>query len=629
MKLIRLTLFLLLAGGFSLHAQDPCDPPLAAAISVSGPVCANEPVVITFSLPDDDGEGFDVTYRIGTQEFVLTGITDGHTVEFFPTASTSATLLLVVNNDDDDDDCFTNFNQTVPIQVSNLSLVISDQTDPSCGAANGSITASASGGVPALSYSLNNGPFQPGGLFQNLPAGNYTVVVQDGAGCTDAVNVTLTSSDAPTLNVTPVNPACGQANGSIAATGQGGAPPYQYSLNNGPFQASGSFNNLAAGAYTLVVRDNAGCTGSANLTLNANNAPTLSVNAQTNPDCGQTNGTLSLLATGGTPPYQYRLGNGAFQSSPTFGGLAAGVYQVFVRDNAGCVQGISATLNDPGDNLPPAVVNANEDEGCADAVFSLTGNLPSGTSGVWSAPGAPLAPPGGTVWNLSGLAPGIYTIVWTLSAPGCANYDTAQVQIEVWENPEANTDGIFTIMQGSSGSTPLLLNDAYDAPVAVRILQQPAQGMADVDQSLLTYQPDPDVSGPDTVVYEICYVDCPETCDTALVLYMNVRNDDPCVIIGDTSNLFTNGLTPNGDGVNDLLVFRVVSVEDCQVNYAKSEIIIYNRWGDVVFTASPYSNDWGGTGPGGADLPPGVYYFVLRITLDRVYTQFGSVILLR
>jgi gliding motility-associated-like protein len=93
--------------------------------------------------------------------------------------------------------------------------------------------------------------------------------------------------------------------------------------------------------------------------------------------------------------------------------------------------------------------------------------------------------------------------------------------------------------------------------------------------------------------------------------------------------VFTNGLTPNGDGRNDVLVFRVVSVEECELNYAESEIIIYNRWGDVVFSASPYGNNWGGTGRNGQDLPPGVYYFVLRVTLEQQYTQFGSVILLR
>jgi gliding motility-associated-like protein len=101
------------------------------------------------------------------------------------------------------------------------------------------------------------------------------------------------------------------------------------------------------------------------------------------------------------------------------------------------------------------------------------------------------------------------------------------------------------------------------------------------------------------------------------------------VIAGDTSNVFTNGLTPNDDGLNDVLVFQIVSVEDCEINYAKSEIIIYNRWGDIVFDASPYNNDWDGTNRDKQDLPPGVYYFVLRVTLEEQYTQFGSVILVR
>lgn len=202
--------------------------------------------------------------------------------------------------------------------------------------------------------------------------------------------------------------------------------------------------------------------------------------------------------------------------------------------------------------------------------------------------------------------------------------------LEVLPPPVANTDGVFFVEQGEHSEAPVLLNDLLPAPVEVQILAPPSQGTAWLnDQNILEYQPFAAAEGPDTAVYEICYPECPAVCDTALILFRNVRHGDPCVITGDTSNVFTNGLTPNNDGRNDYLVFRVVSVEVCAINHAKSEIIIYNRWGDIVSEASPYDNDWDGRNRNGADLPPGVYYFVLRITLDEVYSQFGSVILIR
>jgi gliding motility-associated-like protein len=706
MILKRLLLLIGLFTGALLRAQDPCDPPLSASISVSGPVCANEPVVLTFQLPDDDGDGFDVTYRIGAQEFVLNDILDGHSVEHIVPTAVNATLLLVINNDDDDDDeCFTNFNQSVLIQVSNLSIALQSQQDPACGQSNGSITATASNGLLPYAYSLNNGPFQPDGAFSNLPAGDYTVVAQDGAGCTASVGATLQSSGAPQINANPDQPDCGASNGSIQADAQGGTPPYQFSLNNGPFQPDGFFDNLPAGNYTVVVmdaldctdgtsislsasnapdlnlsadppacglpngsiqagassgappyeyrlnngpfqpsglfenlpagtyvvlvRDAAGCTAQATLVLNSVNAPNLTILSQTDPDCGQSNGSVTLSASGGTLPYQYRLGSGPLQPNPVFNGLPAGNYQFFVLDGAGCLQNLQTTLNDPGANLPAATADVNTTQGCSNTSFELSGNLLPGSSGAWSSEDVPQSPPSGAVWNLNGLNPGIYTFVWTLSAPGCANYDTAQLQIEVRNDLQANFDGVYTVTQGAGSMAPVLSNDDYNGPLSLQVIRPPSQGTVSVDQNLLNYQPFPEANGPDTLVYEICYADCADLCDTAMVFFLNIRNEDPCVITGDTSNLFTNGLTPNGDGLNDVLVFRVVSVEDCEINYAKSEIIIYNRWGDIVFEASPYNNDWGGEGRSGDALPPGVYYFVLRITLDRVYTQFGSVILLR
>ncbi len=176
----------------------------------------------------------------------------------------------------------------------------------------------------------------------------------------------------------------------------------------------------------------------------------------------------------------------------------------------------------------------------------------------------------------------------------------------------------------------MLSNDLFSLPVIVRVLRQPLQGSAVFNnQNLLEYTPSPNADGLDSVVYELCYTACPNACDTALVIFRNIRNEDPCIITGDTSYVFTNGLTPNGDGRNDYLVFKVVSIENCAINYAQSELIIYNRWGDIIYEASPYKNDWGGKNQKGEDLPPGVYYFVLRIRLDKTYTQFGSVILVR
>lgn len=319
-----------------------------------------------------------------------------------------------------------------------------------------------------------------------------------------------------------------------------------------------------------------------------------------------------------------------FQAQPIVSNLGPGTYTLWVRDSSGCLGSAVVQLSDPLANLPSAVITFSSSVGCTNSVFTLRGNLPAGLTGLWTSDEITPANPGQPVWQIANLAPGDYVVSWTLSAPGCPAYSTATATISVLPPPIANNDDIFQSDPGLPIQVFPLLNDVYLAPVTVRILNKPQLGTAFFDsQQQLNYRPSADAKGIDSLSYEICLSQCLSMCDTAWVFFDNGILDDPCFLSGDTSNLLTNGLTPNGDGINDYLVFRAVSIEECQINYARGEIIIYNRWGDIVYEASPYNNDWNGVNRKGEALPPGVYYFVLRITLDKVYTQFGSVILIR
>ena len=66
-------------------------------------------------------------------------------------------------------------------------------------------------------------------------------------------------------------------------------------------------------------------------------------------------------------------------------------------------------------------------------------------------------------------------------------------------------------------------------------------------------------------------------------------------------------ISPNGDGINDRLIINCLETGKFQQN----QLIILNQWGDDVFSASPYQNEWAGTYKG-QDLPVGTYYFVFQ-----------------
>lgn len=139
-------------------------------------------------------------------------------------------------------------------------------TNPTNGASNGAIVATASG-ASGFTYSINNGAFQATGQFANLAAGSYTVTAKSSAGCVGSASFTLTntvSCSGVTITVSPtvtgVTP-CVSASGSIGVAASGGTAPYTYSLNGGTFQSVTNFASLNAGTYTIAAKDANGCTG--------------------------------------------------------------------------------------------------------------------------------------------------------------------------------------------------------------------------------------------------------------------------------------------------------------------------------------------------------------------------------
>ena len=63
--------------------------------------------------------------------------------------------------------------------------------------------------------------------------------------------------------------------------------------------------------------------------------------------------------------------------------------------------------------------------------------------------------------------------------------------------------------------------------------------------------------------------------------------------------------------------------------YENNEILIFNRWGNIVYSASPYNNDWNGVSQSGKPLPEGTYYYVLRLNLNTGEIYKGDITILR
>ncbi len=204
-----------------------------------------------------------------------------------------------------------------------------------CQPNTGSIAVSASNGQAPYSIAWNVpalGGFQPSPVF----AGQYSATITDGNGCITVLPVTVDFIPGPTLLlVQKTDATCGQANGALQVGEVGGQLPYHYAWSHDPLLNFFLADGLAAGQYTVTVTDGNSCTATLSETIVNRSGPTL-VFVSTNSACGQSNGSATISATGGTPPLSYTWSHDSSLNSTSAGGLAAGMYSVTATDANGC-----------------------------------------------------------------------------------------------------------------------------------------------------------------------------------------------------------------------------------------------------------------------------------------------------
>ncbi|HRG10860.1 MAG TPA: hypothetical protein PLJ08_19965 [Cyclobacteriaceae bacterium] len=140
---------------------------------------------------------------------------------------------------------------------------------------------------------------------------------------------------------------CNTNNGTIIVSATGGAAPYQFKLNSGTFAAATTFTNLGSGSFTIIVKDANDCEKTlAAVILTAPTSPVAGASTIVHhTNCLDPNGSITVNVTGGTPPYEYKLGSGLFGSSNVFSQLKAGNYTVTVQDDADCSITINNVVN--------------------------------------------------------------------------------------------------------------------------------------------------------------------------------------------------------------------------------------------------------------------------------------------
>ncbi len=231
---------------------------------------------------------------------------------------------------------------TVTINEPAIMTLAMASTDVTCYAgADGTAAAIPAGGTPPYNYYWNTG--QVDSSITSLFPGNYYVNVFDVNNCLASNNVIITSPSALTSIITNTNATCYGGTGDADLTVAGGTTPYTYSWSNGA--GSEDLTGTAAGNYGVTITDNCGITTSDSVTISEPSI-ILAAMSQTNISCnGYGDGTATVTATDGTPPYTYSWSNGS--ATQTISLLSVGTYSVTVSDACGISDNNSVAITEP------------------------------------------------------------------------------------------------------------------------------------------------------------------------------------------------------------------------------------------------------------------------------------------
>lgn len=310
-------------------------------------------------------------------------------------------------------------------------VIVLNASDILCaGEATGSISTDVSGGDGNFTYQWTgpNGFSSSDQNISELAPGPYTLLITDGAGCTQTATATLNEPDEITTSGEVANLTCAGSNdGAIILTISGGTPDYTFAWSGANSFSSSSQNitALSSGTYLLTVTDANGCVHTNSFEVSEPPLIVLTASITNNLCAGDENGAINLTVSGGTPGFSYSWTgpNGFTSDSEDISALPTGSYAVVVSDANGCEQ---ADVFNVQENPPIELSITASELTCPEDIdgsilLEITGGTPD-YSVAWSGP----AGFSSTAQNLTGLSQGTYSVV-VIDANGCETTGLAEI----------------------------------------------------------------------------------------------------------------------------------------------------------------------------------------------------------
>ena len=454
--------------------------------------------------------------------------------------------------------------------------------------------------------------------------------------------------------------------------------PLSYTLDGLITNTTGVFETLNQGSHTVHITTQEGCSNDATFTLTPGLSPVFDVQSVDPLTCYQLNGSIDIRASTGTPPLQFMLDNGAFQTDPHFGSLGGGGFKIRVIDGGHCEKDVTVTLNY---QTRPTLLDH----------VTVTPTVCTAVSGsLVITPAASVDPQ--TIqlllndlpqsdFSFPGLDAGSYKL--SLINSTTCRFDTT-IQITAISNKEPAIQAFIRdpLCYSDNGNLNLSINGLYgpyktslnggglsDDPVYPRLtggsyrLSTTDRDGCNWDTTLTVHPFNKDIvvitvdsvnpncraANSGSVHLQVDGSKQPYVLLHDNIIYANgstitglapgnlsflIANSEGCIVDSITTSLqlqltaecdtfyMPNAFTPNGDGRNDFL-------HPIHSPYLKNYLLaVYNRWGQMVYSSHDYIKGWDGTA-NGQHLPAGTYAWTVQYeNFERQKRSLRGVVLL-
>ncbi|MFT7611555.1 MAG: gliding motility-associated-like protein [Parvicellaceae bacterium] len=527
----------------------------------------------------------------------------------------------------------------ITITVNALPTITVTGLDTICDGDATTLTASG-----ATSYSWDTGDNTPSTTVTPASTTTYIVTGTDANSCVNTAAVTVAVLPPPTAVITGPITACDNAPITLTASGGG-----TYSWSTGSTASSIVVNPTTDSTYAVTVSIGT-CSDVATQTITVNTAPTGSVTGSNVVCLGD---TATLTASGGTT---YNWNTGGSSSSEVVSPSTATTYEAYVEDANGCIDTVQFLVN--VNPLPNISISGNDSICIGDStVLTAVG----GIAYTWSTTEVTSS------ISVNPSTTSTYTVTGS-DINTCSN--TVSVIITVLPPPTASITGDTLVCQGSpillvasgggsylwnTGATTTFITDSpvtttsYSVVASVGTCSDTAQYTVNVtptpaadagsDVTIIIGQTvDLFASGGSTITWladptlSCTNCDDPTAAPTSSTTYCaevieNGCVDTACVTVTvdiQCGDLFVpTAFSPNGDGSNDC--FKVYS------NCLKTlNLVVYARWGEVVYESSDVDACWDGTYKG-EELNTSTFIYIVEVSLLDGTTESlkGNISLIR